>query len=66
MITETKKIRLAENMGYAMGLQFLERLENFGKINAVDTMKLNDVLEDVSSNPKTGDTLELMKKELRK
>ena len=27
MILEMKRIRLAENLDYAMGLQFLERLE---------------------------------------
>ena len=35
IITETEKMRLAENLRYAMSLQFLERLENCGKINAV-------------------------------
>ena len=29
-------------------------------------MKLKDMIEDVNGNPKDGDTLELMKKELRK
>ena len=29
-------------------------------------MKLKDVIEDVNGNPKAGDTMELMKKELRK
>ena len=38
MITETEKIKLAENLKYAMGLQFLERLENSGKIDAVERM----------------------------
>ena len=49
-----------------MSLQFLERLENCEKINAAERMKLKDVIEDVNGNPKDGDTLELMKKELRK
>ena len=52
MITETKKIRLAENLDYAMGLQFLERLENSDKINTVQQKILRDILEDVDSNPK--------------
>ena len=63
MITETENIRLAENLRYAMSLQFLERLENCGKINAVERMKLKDEIEDVNGNPRAGDTLELMKKE---
>ena len=66
MITETENIRLAENLRYVMSLQFLERLENCGQINAVDRIKLKDMMEDVNGNPQDGDTLELMKKELRK
>lgn len=57
---------MAENLRYALSLQFLERLENLGKINAVEQMRLRDVIEDVNGNPKAGYTLELMKNELRK
>ena len=32
MVTEIERIKLAENLKYAMSLQFLERLENCGKI----------------------------------
>ena len=66
MILEIKKIKLAENLDYAMGLQFLERLEKSGKVNAVEKNILRDILEDVDGNPKEGEMLELMKKELRK
>ena len=66
MIMEMKKIKLAENLDYAMGLQFLERLEKSGRVNAVEKNILRDILEDVDGNPKAGETLELMKKELRK
>ena len=34
-VTEVEKIKLAENLIYSLSLQFLERLENCGKINAV-------------------------------
>ena len=53
-------------MEYKMGLQFLERLEKSGKVNAVEKKILKDILEDVDGNPKEGDILELMKKELKK
>ena len=66
MILEMKKIKLAENLDYAMGLQFLERLEKSGKVNAVEKNILRDILEDVDGNPKEGDMLGLMKKELSK
>ena len=41
-------------------------MENSGKINAVEKNILWDILEDVDGNPKVGETVELMKKELRK
>ena len=63
---EMKKIRLAENLDYAIGLHFLERLDKRGKVNAVEKKILRDILEDVDGNPKQGDTLEMMKKELKK
>ena len=52
--------------GNAISLQFLERLENCVKITAVESMKLRDVIEDVNGNPRLGDSIEMMKKELRK
>ena len=47
MIMEMKKIKLAENLDYAMGLQFLERLEKSGRVSAVEKKILKDILEDV-------------------
>lgn len=66
MVTERKKIKLEENFDYAIALQFQKRLENSGKINAVERVGLREVIEDVEVNPKAGDTLNLMKKKLRK
>ena len=57
MITEMKKIKLAENLDYAMGLQFLERLENSSKVYAIEKKILRDIMEDVDGNPKKGETL---------
>ena len=59
VIVEIKKIRLANNLDYAMGLQFLEWLEKSGKVNAVEKKILRDILEDADGNPKQGETLEL-------
>ena len=47
-------------------MHFLERLEKSGKVNAVKKKILRDILEDADGNPKEGDTLEIMKKELKK
>ena len=66
MVIETENIKLAENLRYAMSLQFLERLEKCGKINTVERKKLEDVIEDVNGEPNIGDTLEMLKKELRR
>ena len=49
-----------------MGLQFLERLEKSGKVNAVEKKMLRDILEDADGNPRAGEILELMKKELKR
>ena len=45
-----------------MSLQFLERLEKCGDINAVEKMKLEDEKDDVNGNPKEGKTFEMMKR----
>ena len=34
MVTETKNLRLAERLNYALSLQFVDRLEIGGKINS--------------------------------
>ncbi len=62
MTIDMKKIKLAENLDYAIGLQSLKRLEKSGKANAIEKKILRDILEDVDGNPKEGDRLELMKK----
>ena len=66
MMAEIEKVRLAQNLKYAMGLQFLDRLEKCGKINNMEKMKLKDFLEDEDGNPKEGETIERMKKELKR
>ena len=66
MLTEVERIGFVNNFRYALSLQFLERWEKCGDNNIVERMKLKDVIEDVNSNPKAEDTLELMKKEFRK
>ena len=50
MISEMKRIRLAENLDYAMGLQFLERLEKRRKVNTVEKKLLRYILEDADGN----------------
>ena len=61
IILEMKKIKLAETLYHVMGLQFLEKLEKSGKVNAVEKKISRDILEDVDGNPKEGDMLGLMK-----
>ena len=62
MIVEMKRIRLAENLDYAMGLQFLEILEK----SAIERKMLRYILEDADRNPKEGNILDVMKKELKR
>ena len=49
-----------------MGLQFLERFEKSGRVNAAENTMSRDILEDADGNPRAGDTLELMKKEIKR
>ena len=39
------KIDLAANLDYAMMLQFMDRLENNGKISSDERMRLKDEIE---------------------
>jgi len=66
MVTETETLGLAERLRYALSSQFIDRLEDSGKINSGERVRLKDILEDVDGNPKAGDTMETMKKELKR
>ena len=66
MIVEIEKIRLADNLNYAIGLQFLERLEKSVKVNAVEKKMLRDILEDADGNPREGEILKMVQTELKK
>ena len=63
MMAEIEKVKLAENLNYAMGLQFLDRIEKCGNISNIERMKLKDFLEDEDGKPREGETLGRMKKE---
>ena len=67
MVTEIKAVRLIDRMKYALRSQFVDKMEESGKINLNEKLRLKDILEDVEGNPKEGDndTEELMKKELK-
>ena len=52
MMAEIEKVKLAENLNFAMGLQFLDRLEKCGKIDGSEKMKLRDFLEAKMENQK--------------
>ena len=40
MLVEIERIKLAENLNYALGLQYLERLEKSGKVNVIEKKML--------------------------
>ena len=42
LITETDKLKLAQNLKYALSLMFIERLERDRKINANEKLRLRD------------------------
>ena len=66
MMMEVKNLRLVERLEYALSAQFVERLEEGGKINSNKKLRLKDILETRDGNPKEGETMEEMKKELKR
>ena len=68
MVTEIEAVKLVDRLKYALSAQFVDRLEESGKINSNEKLRLKDILEDMEGNPKEGDsdTMELMKKELKR
>ena len=66
MVMEAETLRLARRLKYALSSQFVDRLEESGKINSNEKLRLKDILEDTEGNPKEGETMEAMKKELKR
>ena len=66
MLIEVETLNLAGRLKYALSSQFVDRLEESGKINPTEKLWLKDILEDTDGNPKAGDTTETMKKELKR
>merc|ERR1711905_98223 len=67
MLLEMTKLELATpRMEYALSAQFVERLEESGKINTTEKLRLKDILEDANGNPKAGETTDAMKRELKR
>merc|ERR1712030_48163 len=66
MLIEMTNLRLADRLQYAVSAQFVDRLEENGKINATEKLRLKDILEDQDGKPRPGDTTEQMKRELKR
>ena len=66
MLIEVETLDLARRLKYALSSQFVDRLEESGKINPTEKLRLKDILEDADGNPKAGDTTDTMKKELKR
>merc|ERR1712074_162172 len=66
MLIEMENLNLADRLQYAVSAQFVDRLEENGKINATEKLRLKDILEDQDGKPKAGDTTEQMKRELKR
>merc|ERR1712237_283242 len=66
MLIEMTNLRLAEILQYAVSAQFVDRLEENGKINATEKLRLKDILEDQNGKPRNGDTTEQMRRELKR
>ena len=57
---------LTPRMEYAISAEFVEKLEESGKINATEKLRLKDILEEPDGQPRRGDTRELMIRELKR
>ena len=66
MIMDVRSLRLVDRLGYALSAQFVERLEEGGKVNLSKKIRLKDILETREGKPKEGETMEEMKKELKR
>ena len=66
MMTEVEKIELAQNLNYALTLQFVDKLERDGKIKKEERYRLKDEMETKEGRPKIGNVAENVRKELRR
>ena len=66
LITETDKLKLAQNLKYALSLMFIERLERDGKINANEKLRLRDVIEDDDGEPRVGNLTVFVRKDSKR
>ena len=65
MITETAKIKLANNLDYALSLQFIDKLEKNNKINSEEKLCLKEAIEDNIGKLQHGDIPKHLKKEIK-
>ena len=66
IMTDIEKIYLAQNLIYALTLQFVDRLERDGKINKEEKYRLKDEMETKEGRPRVGNVVENLRKELRR
>ena len=67
MVTEIDAVRLVDRLRYALSAQFVDRLEESGKINSNDKLRMKDILKYEDDNPRETnegemDTMEKMKR----
>merc|ERR1711984_24105 len=66
MLIEVETLNLSGRLKYAISAQFVDRLEEGGKINTTEKLRLKDILKDANGNPKAGDTTDAMKREIKR
>ena len=66
MMAEVMKLDLANNLDFAMTLQFMERLEKSLKISSNEKMRLKDEIETKDRKPKVADHAERVQKDLKR
>lgn len=66
LMTDVEKIDFAQNLNYALTLQFVDILERDGKINKEEKYIKKDEIETKEGRPKIGNVVENVRKELRR
>ena len=57
---DVRSLRVMERLEYALSAQFMERLEEGGKVNLSEKIRLKDILEMREGKPRDGDIMEEM------
>ena len=65
-MNKVKRLDLAQNLNYALKLQFINRIKKRGKINSDEKLRLKDEIDSKEGKSKGGYVADDIKKELKR